>query len=92
MNLNDYLKKPGSLTVAQLKSAIGVKSDVQIRQWQHRYAKRMPSPEFCVRIERATGGEVSRWDLRPDDWHLIWPELEARTDAPPPSQAARHAA
>jgi DNA-binding transcriptional regulator YdaS (Cro superfamily) len=28
-----------------------------------------------VPIERATLGEVSRRDLRPDDWHEIWPEL-----------------
>ena len=29
----------------------------------------------CVAIERATRGEVTRRDLRPCDWHLIWPEL-----------------
>ncbi len=33
---------------------------------------------YCVAIEKATGGAVSRKDLRPDDWHLIWPELEGR--------------
>lgn len=26
-------------------------------------------------IEQATNGEVTCKDLRPDDWHLIWPEL-----------------
>jgi len=31
----------------------------------------------CVAIERATCGEVTRRDLRPCDWHLIWPELVA---------------
>jgi len=31
--------------------------------------------ERCVEIERATDGAVSRRDLRPNDWHLIWPEL-----------------
>lgn len=31
--------------------------------------------EKCTAIERATGGAVSRRDLRPDDWHEIWPEL-----------------
>lgn len=30
---------------------------------------------LCVRIERVTGGAVTRRDLRPDDWHQIWPEL-----------------
>lgn len=29
----------------------------------------------CVAIERLTKGSVTRRDLRPDDWHLIWPEL-----------------
>lgn len=32
-------------------------------------------PVTCVRIEQATAGKVTRRDLRPDDWHLIWPEL-----------------
>lgn len=31
--------------------------------------------ERCVAIERATDGAVTRRDLRPDDWHEIWPEL-----------------
>ena len=30
-------------------------------------------PEHCAVIEARTG--VSRRDLRPDDWHRIWPEL-----------------
>ncbi|WP_316664524.1 transcriptional regulator [Ralstonia psammae] len=33
------------------------------------------SPARCVAIEVATQGAVRRPDLRPDDWHLIWPEL-----------------
>lgn len=38
--------------------------------------KRRPVPvERCAAIERATAGAVTRRDLRPDDWHLIWPEL-----------------
>jgi len=31
--------------------------------------------ERCYAIERATSGAVTRKDLRPDDWHEIWPEL-----------------
>lgn len=30
---------------------------------------------YCVAIERATGGAVTRKDLRPNDWQDIWPEL-----------------
>ncbi|WP_092970709.1 YdaS family helix-turn-helix protein [Ralstonia sp. NFACC01] len=33
------------------------------------------NPARCVAIEVATQGSVRRQDLRPDDWHLIWPEL-----------------
>jgi len=75
MNLQDYFSSEGSLTVAQLADRIGVKSDAQIRQWQHGYADRKPGPEYCVAIERETGGKVTRKDLRPDDWQAIWPEL-----------------
>lgn len=82
MKLNDYLKAPGSLTVAELRIAAGIKSDAQIRQWQHGYADRIPSPENCVSIEQATGSAVRRWDLRPDDWHRIWPELIDTEGAP----------
>ncbi len=31
--------------------------------------------ERCVAIERLGGGCITRKDLRPDDWHDIWPEL-----------------
>lgn len=37
--------------------------------------------EKCTAIERATGGAVTRRDLRPDDWREIWPEL-AEQEAP----------
>lgn len=81
MNLRDYFASPGALTVAQLRERTGVKSDAQIRQWQHGYADRKPSPEYCVAIEKATEGVVTRRDLRPDDWAAIWPELDRRTTA-----------
>ena len=31
--------------------------------------------ETCSAMERESNGEVLREDLRPNDWHLIWPEL-----------------
>ncbi len=45
----------------------------RIRNWLAR-GSRVPA-EYCVAIEQVTGGDVSRRDMRPDDWHLIWPEL-----------------
>ena len=50
--------------------------------------------EYAASIERATGGRVTRRDLRPEDWHRIWPEL-VTADAPPPAavhETARAAA
>lgn len=39
--------------------------------------------ELGAAIERATNGRLPRWCLRPDDWHLIWPELIGAPGAPP---------
>jgi DNA-binding transcriptional regulator YdaS (Cro superfamily) len=39
--------------------------------------------ERAADIERACQGAVRRWDLRPDDWHRIWPELVGTEGAPP---------
>jgi DNA-binding transcriptional regulator YdaS (Cro superfamily) len=36
----------------------------------------------CSRIEYETEQSVMRWDLRPNDWWQIWPELIAHPDAP----------
>jgi DNA-binding transcriptional regulator YdaS (Cro superfamily) len=33
------------------------------------------NPITCVRIEVASLQNISRQDLRPLDWHLVWPEL-----------------
>ena len=52
------------------------------------YGYRPCAPALCVQIERAANGSVMRWDLRPDDWHLIWPELLQRPDAPKPQEVA----
>ena len=34
--------------------------------------------QHCPAIERMTEGRVSRQQLRPDDWQVIWPELAER--------------
>jgi DNA-binding transcriptional regulator YdaS (Cro superfamily) len=39
------------------------------------------APEHCVVIERETGGEVTRKQLRPDDWWNFWPELPGAAKA-----------
>lgn len=43
---------------------------------------RAVTPERASDIERLTAGVVRRWDLRPDDWYRIWPELIEAEGAP----------
>lgn len=50
--------------------------------WMWANGSRIPEPAVCVRIEAATHGAVRRWDIRPHDWHLIWPELIGTEGAP----------
>lgn len=73
----------------QLATSIGV-SPVLISQWSGGPRPRVPPIERCVPIERATGGQVTRADLRPDDYLDIWPELgtqPAEVAAPPAAWA-----
>lgn len=48
-----------------------------------RDGKRRLPVEHIPRIEAACSGAVRRWDLRPADWHLVWPELVGAEGAPP---------
>lgn len=59
-------------TGAALAARIRVPQSL-ISQWSS-VARPVP-PKRCPAIERATEGAVTRRDLRPDDWWLIWPEL-----------------
>ncbi|WP_321865690.1 transcriptional regulator [Paraburkholderia tropica] len=80
MDLDQYLSSPGAMTISQLRMRMcelgfEVKSNAQIRQWRHGYSDRRPDTEYCVGLELATNGLVTRQELRPDDWWRKWPEL-----------------
>lgn len=75
MNLKNYL---ANTTQSAFAEKVGV-SPGMIHQWAN--GIRPVSAEQCVVIERVTGGTVTRQELRPDDWHLIWPELLANKAA-----------
>lgn len=81
MDLDAFLKQEDSPKPAALAKRIGVSND-QLRQWRFAYGNRRPSPSKCVDIEVASQMSVRRWDLRPDDWHRIWPELIGTEGAP----------
>lgn len=73
--------------MSALAAAIGIRP-IYLSQLAARQDGREPSPALAVLIENATGGTVRRWDLRPNDWHLIWPELKGTRGAPAVPQAA----
>lgn len=71
MNLSDYIRSSDTKR-SELATAIGV-APAYLYQMEH--GLRAVSPARAVLLERATHGAVTRKDLRPNDWHLIWPEL-----------------
>ncbi len=72
MQLKDYLLAEGRGAGSSLRRALEVPASL-ISDWAN---ENRPIPiERCAAIEQATNGAVTRQDLRPDDWHKIWPEL-----------------
>lgn len=70
---------------ASLASRLGVKQQ-HVWNWLNRGG--FVPPEHCASIEQATSGAVTRRELRPDDWHRIWPELVTPEHPAPVKQAA----
>lgn len=71
MKLSDYLAAR-ELSQQQFAEKLGVSQGL-VYQW---IAGRTPvAAQKAVLIEQRTDGEVTRKDLHPNDWHLIWPEL-----------------
>lgn len=73
MKLIEYISERGA--GAKLASDVGVPHS-SISNWA---SGARPIPvEHCAPIELATGGAVTRQELRPDDWMSIWPELVSK--------------
>lgn len=63
----------------KMAEALGIRQST-VSEW---LIRRRPIPPLrCIEIERATG--VRRWELRPSDWFLYWPELRKAKGAPKP--------
>ncbi|WP_243419216.1 YdaS family helix-turn-helix protein [Comamonas sp. JNW] len=78
MTLSDYIKEQGRGGLTALARKIGAHAP-DLSRWA---AGDRPVPvERCVAIEAATGGAVSRIDLKPVDWQQIWPELKNKKEA-----------
>jgi DNA-binding transcriptional regulator YdaS (Cro superfamily) len=87
MDLSTYLKAERG-RAAKLSRDIGVAS---AWVWQMAAGVRPIPPIKAVDIERATAGMVKRQEMRPLDWHRIWPELQP-AGQPQASQEQRAAA
>jgi DNA-binding transcriptional regulator YdaS (Cro superfamily) len=86
MQADSTIKDAASVVVSHfgghlsLAKALGYEDLRNVSYWAR--GDRPFPPQHCVSIEQITKGEIMRWDLRPDDWHRIWPELRKRKDAP----------
>lgn len=82
MDLDQYLSRPGSESMAEFARALGLNAD-QVRQWRHGHEGRRPGAANCALIEWHTNGAVTCEELRPDEpWHRIkdasWPHKKGR--------------
>lgn len=78
MNLADYVDQAHGRQT-ELAKSLGCPPQL-VWQWS-RGARPVPV-ERAPAIEAATNGAVKRWDLRPNDWWLLWPELRKAKGAP----------
>lgn len=81
MNLRSFLDTLPRGGIAEFAAKVKI-SPIYLSQLAAGQDNRVPSPELCVVLEVKTEGVVRRWDLRPSDWWLIWPELIHATGAP----------
>lgn len=70
--MDEILERAGAAVggLAKLAENIG-QSTQTVSNWRVRGVPLL----HCAAIELATGGTVTRRDLRPNDWWRIWPEL-----------------
>lgn len=77
------------ITAAQrieLAQALGINEQFL---YQCLSGRRAMNPKQAVSVELATEGRLSRRMVRPNDWHLIWPELVTdEHPAPIPAEQA----
>lgn len=81
MDLRTYTTSLPRGGMSAFAGRLGI-TPIYLSQLAARQDGRMPSPELCVRMEVETERSLRRWDLRPDDWYLIWPELIETDGAP----------
>jgi DNA-binding transcriptional regulator YdaS (Cro superfamily) len=87
MDLKTYLS---SLADEETRTQFASRCDTSLghlRNCIYTGGKRL-APVTCVAVEIQSGRAVTRRDLRPDDWHRIWPELVTADHPAPEAKAA----
>ena len=69
-SLLNWLKKASQDDIEKTGTSIGYLRNIG-------YGYKKASPALAVQLERLTEGQITRKDLRPEDWREIWPELNA---------------
>lgn len=82
-NLTSIRKK---LTVREIADLCGITVQAVYKWWK---SNRGIPAEYCLKIEQATKGEVTRYDLRPDVFGL---SADAQAGLPAPSAARQRQA
>lgn len=76
MKLTDYLKSGSRQESKEKRKQLADKVGVNVVYLSHLCSGfRKPSAHLANAIEEATGGQVTRKELRPDDFMQIWPDL-----------------
>lgn len=72
MKLSEFFEKEGRGSLVKLAKAINAPYP-DVSRWA--LGKRPVPVSRCLAIENATGGKVSRVDLRPNDYWEYWQDL-----------------
>ena len=62
--------------------------DPSVHGWRSLGIPEYRMEQLAPEIERLSHGKYMRWDICPDVWHLRWPELLQRPDAPKAREVA----
>lgn len=73
--------KAGGLTALGVAVGVSGKAPPGAIVWAWVDRGRVP-PEYCKQVQAIGGEGCELWDMRPEDWHRIWPELIGAAGAP----------
>lgn len=89
MDLRSYLDTLPHGGISDFAAVCGI-SEVYLHQLAVGQGGRRAAPKLAAKIEKLSGGSVTRKELRPEDYAEVWPDLAA--DEVKPARPRRAAA